>query len=153
MKLLEENPNRLISSLLVAELIKSGINHFYVSPGMRNAPLLSALKNNKKARVFLGIDERAQAYRAMGSSKASGRPSVLICTSGTAVLNYMPALAEAARSRTPLIVISADRPDELIWGDANQTMNQKNLFEQLEIPTWTIPTSDETFPLKELLAR
>lgn len=153
MKLLEENPNRLISSLLIAELIKNDITHFYVSPGMRNAPLLSALKNNDKAKVFLGIDERAQAYRAMGSTKASGRPSVLVCTSGTAMLNYSPALAEAVKNETPLIVLSADRPDELIWSDANQTMEQNNIYTRMGIETWKLPTTDNNFPLESFLSR
>ncbi len=153
MKLLEENPNRLISSLLIAELIKNDITHFYVSPGMRNAPLLSALKNNCKAKVFLGIDERAQAYRAMGSTKASGRPSVLVCTSGTAMLNYSPALAEAVKNETPLIVLSADRPDEMIWSDANQTMEQNNLYSRMGIETWKLPTTDDNFPLGSFLSR
>ena len=153
MKLLEENPNRLISSLLIAELVKNDITHFYVSPGMRNAPLLSALKNNHKAKIFLGIDERAQAYRAMGSTKASGIPSVLVCTSGTAMLNYAPALAEAAKSKTSLIVLTADRPDELIWSDSNQTMEQNDLFSRLGIPSWKLPTTDHHFPLRSFLSR
>lgn len=153
MKLLEENPNRLVSSLLIAELVKNGITHFYVSPGMRNAPLLSALKNNNKAKIFLGIDERAQAYRAMGSTKASGIPSVLICTSGTAMLNYAPALAEAAKNKTSLIVLTADRPDELIWSDANQTMEQNDLYSRLGIPSWKLPTTDDHFPLRSFLSR
>lgn len=153
MRLLEENPNRLISSLLIAELIKNDIDHFYVSPGMRNAPILSALKNNDKAKVFLGIDERAQAYRAMGSTKASGKPSVLVCTSGTALLNYSPALAEASKNGSQIIVLTADRPDELIWSDANQTMEQNNLFSQMGIETWKLPTTDDHFPLKSFLSR
>ena len=153
MKLLEENPNRLISSLLIAELVKNDITHFYGSPGMRNAPLLSALKNNHKAKIFLGIDERAQAYRAMGSTKASGIPSVLVCTSGTAMLNYAPALAEAAKSKTSLIVLTADRPDELIWSDSNQTMEQNDLFSRLGIPSWKLPTTDHHFPLRSFLSR
>ncbi|MCO4795099.1 MAG: 2-succinyl-5-enolpyruvyl-6-hydroxy-3-cyclohexene-1-carboxylic-acid synthase [Bacteriovoracaceae bacterium] len=153
MKLLVENHNRLTSSLLVSELVKLGATNYYVSPGMRNAPLLSALKNNSKAKIYLGIDERAQAYRAMGSSKASGRPSVLVCTSGTALLNYSPAIAEAKKSGSSIIILSADRPDELVWSNANQTMEQNDVFKHLNIPFWKLPTTDENFPLKDFLHR
>ncbi len=123
------NLNRLWSAIIIDELKKSGVIHFYPSPGMRNAPLLSALSNTTGIEIHSGIDERAQAYRALGQAKVTGTPSVLICTSGTALANYYPAIIESYKSRTPIIVISADRPPELIIGDANQTINQTNLYQ------------------------
>jgi 2-succinyl-5-enolpyruvyl-6-hydroxy-3-cyclohexene-1-carboxylate synthase len=123
------NLNRLWSAIIIDELKKSGVMHFYPSPGMRNAPLLSALSNTPGIEVHSGIDERAQAYRALGQAKFTGTPSVLICTSGTALANYYPAIIEAYKSRTPLIILSADRPPELVIGDANQTINQTNIYQ------------------------
>lgn len=131
-KLLSENINRIWSSLIIDEFIKNKITHFYLSPGMRNAPLIAALshfgKFHTEINIFLCMDERAAAYRALGYSKATGRPSVLICTSGTAMANYMPAIVEAKKSNLPLIVLSADRPPELTFCDDNQTMDQTKFY-------------------------
>lgn len=123
-----ENLNRLWSSIIVNILAKNNISKFYISPGMRNAPLIAAIKKHKHSRIFIGIDERAQAFRALGAAKVENNPSVLICTSGTAAANYYPAIIEAYKSKVPLIIISADRPFELIEANANQTIDQINLF-------------------------
>jgi 2-succinyl-5-enolpyruvyl-6-hydroxy-3-cyclohexene-1-carboxylate synthase len=131
-KLLTENINRVWSTLIIDEFIKNNITHFYLSPGMRNAPLIAALSHLEKfhpeIKIFLCMDERASAYRALGYSKATGKPSVLICTSGTAMANYMPAVVEAKKSNLPLIVLSADRPPELTFCDDNQTMDQTKFY-------------------------
>lgn len=131
-KLLTENINRLWSSLIIDEFVKNKITHFYLSPGMRNAPLIAALSHFEKyhpdLRLILCMDERAAAYRALGYSKATGKPSVLVCTSGTAMANYMPAVVEAKKSNLPLIVLSADRPPELTFCDDNQTMDQTKFY-------------------------
>lgn len=131
-KLLPENINRVWSSLIIDEFIKNNITHFYLSPGMRNAPLIAALvnfqKQNFKLNIFTCMDERAAGYRALGYSKATGNPSVLLCTSGTAMANYMPAIIEAKKSNLPLIIISADRPPELTFCDDNQTMDQTKFY-------------------------
>lgn len=98
-KLLSENINRAWSSLIVDELIKNGITHFYISPGMRNAPLIAALahfkKINSKIVLITCMDERGASYRALGYAKSTGKPVVLICTSGTAMANYYPAVIES----------------------------------------------------------
>lgn len=131
-KLLSENINRVWSSLIIDELLKNNITHFYLSPGMRNAPLIAALVHLKKYHPHLTIimcmDERAGAYRALGYSKATGLPCVLICTSGSAMANYMPAIVEARKSNLPLMVLSADRPAELTFCDDNQTMDQTKFY-------------------------
>lgn len=131
-KLLSENINRVWSSLIIDEFVKNKITHFYLSPGMRNAPLIAALSHFEKfhpeLRLYLCMDERAAAYRALGYSKSTGKPSVLVCTSGTAMANYMPAVVEAKKSNLPLIVLSADRPPELTFCDDNQTMDQTKFY-------------------------
>ncbi|WP_127716092.1 2-succinyl-5-enolpyruvyl-6-hydroxy-3-cyclohexene-1-carboxylic-acid synthase [Halobacteriovorax sp. HLS] len=124
------NLSNLWSSIIIDELIKSEVIDFYISPGMRCAPLVNSLIENSKAKLYVGIDERAQAYRALGCSKATGRTSALICTSGTALANYLPALIEAKKSAVPLIVLSADRPVELALSDANQTIDQNKFYSQ-----------------------
>jgi 2-succinyl-5-enolpyruvyl-6-hydroxy-3-cyclohexene-1-carboxylate synthase len=131
-KLLTQNINRIWSSLIIDEFVKNDIIQFYLSPGMRNAPLIAALIHLQKVTPEINIincmDERGAAYRALGYSKATGLPSVLICTSGTAMANYMPAIVEAKKSNIPLIVLSADRPSELTFCDDNQTIDQTKFF-------------------------
>ena len=119
---------------LIYPLIKRGVKHFVVSPGFRNSPLLLsliALKNKNEGNdIFIHnhIDERGAAFFALGLSKSHKVPAAVICTSGTALANYHPAVLEAYYSQTPLIVISADRPKELIGVGANQAMIQKDFF-------------------------
>ena len=131
-KLLTQNINRIWSSLIIDEFTKNSITQFYLSPGMRNAPLIAAMvhlqKINPKIEIVLCMDERAAAYRALGYSKATGLPSVLVCTSGTAMANYTPAVVEAKKSNLPLIILSADRPSELTFCDDNQTIDQTKFF-------------------------
>lgn len=125
---LTDNWNLLWSSLLIAELIKNGIDTFFISPGNRNAPLISVLAYENRSVKRLCFDERAAAYRALGYTRATGRPGVLVSTSGTAPANYYPAVLEAAREDLPLVVLTADRPPELVDSDANQTIDQRDLF-------------------------
>lgn len=131
--LLSNNRSRLWSSVIIDALIKGGVKNFYISPGMRNAPLIAALGLRQDINLFVVVDERAASYRALGASKVSGETSCLICTSGTAVANYLPALIEAKKSGTPLLAISADRPPELTFSDANQTIHQNRLFSGADI--------------------
>ncbi len=126
--LLTNNLSVMWSSIIIDELVKSGVIDFYISPGMRNAPLVQSLLQRTEVNLYLGIDERAQSYRALGNAKATGRTSALLCTSGTALANYTPAVIEAKKSSTPLIVLSADRPIELATSDANQTINQVHFY-------------------------
>lgn len=131
-KLLSQNLSRIWASLIINELYQNQITQFYISPGMRNAPLIAALDHLKQfypeIQMIICVDERAAAYRALGYSKATGKPSVLICTSGTAMANYYPAVIEAYKSNLPLIIISADRPPELSYCDDNQTIDQIKFF-------------------------
>lgn len=128
------NINHLWSGLTLNELINQGISQFYLAPGMRNAPLIAALtvlkekRHDVKLNFEVVMDERALAFRALGYSKVAGSPSVLICTSGTALANFLPAIIEAKKSLVPLIVLTADRPPELINSDDNQTIEQTHFY-------------------------
>lgn len=128
------NINHLWAGLTLNELINQGIRQFYLAPGMRNAPLIAALTVLKEQRKNLNLDfevvmdERALAFRALGFSKVTGVPSALICTSGTALANFLPAVIEAKKSLVPLIILTADRPPELINSDDNQTIEQTHFY-------------------------
>ncbi len=128
------NINHLWSALTINELIGQGVKKFYIAPGMRNAPIIAAItelikqKHNSGLSFEVIIDERAMAYRALGYSKETGFPAVIICTSGTALANFLPAIIEAKKSLVPIIILSADRPPELINSDDNQTIEQTFFF-------------------------
>lgn len=122
------NINRLWSWIIIDEMISKGVTQFFVSPGMRNAPLLWAVNTHPKANFKTAIDERASAYMALGYAKKAERPACLICTSGTALANYFPAVCEASKSQTPMVILSADRPLEMVTFNANQTMEQNNFY-------------------------
>ena len=103
------------SCVILADLLAHhGVKHVVVSPGSRNAPLAVAVNRQGAFDIKVIIDERSAAFAALGMASISGLPTALICTSGTALLNYAPAVAEAYYRQIPLIVISADRPQEWI---------------------------------------
>ncbi len=120
--------NLAVSDWIIEELINLGVTHFVVSPGSRSTPLTVAVARNPKADTTIHFDERGAAYFALGHAKATGQPAVLICTSGTAVANYFPAVVEASMDNISLIVLSADRPPELIDVGANQAIFQENIY-------------------------
>jgi 2-succinyl-5-enolpyruvyl-6-hydroxy-3-cyclohexene-1-carboxylate synthase len=134
------NLNQLWSKNVVERLVSLGINHFYLSPGLRNTPLIWAIQNCERAKYYLGFDERGQSYRALGAAKVLQKPVVLVCTSGSALANFFPAVIEAFHSRVPLLIISADRPVDLMWAQDNQTCDQERFFgtyceEHLALPS------------------
>lgn len=124
-------PENLLSEwsrLLVESLADAGLHDVVISPGSRSTPLAFAFLNCPRVRCHSVIDERAAAFFALGHGKATGTPSSLVCTSGSAAANYFPAIVEASLSRTPLIVISADRPFELMDTSAPQTIDQTKMY-------------------------
>lgn len=118
------NTTNLTSRTLIELLAAHGVEHVIASPGSRNTPLLLALNASEKLHTTVIVDERSAAFYALGLSTVSGKPVAIICTSGTALLNYAPAVAEAYYRKVPLIVISADRPMEWIDQDDSQTLRQ-----------------------------
>ncbi len=128
MPLDSSNINTLWSSLLIEELARNRIDYCCISPGSRSAPLTVAAARHPRMRTLLCLDERGAAFHALGYARAGGKPAVLLCTSGTAAANYLPAVIEAAMDRLPLLVLSADRPPESQETGANQTIRQRGLF-------------------------
>jgi 2-succinyl-5-enolpyruvyl-6-hydroxy-3-cyclohexene-1-carboxylate synthase len=126
--------NELWGYLIVEELIRNGIDYFVISPGSRSTPLTVAVARHSRAKNIICLDERGAAFHAIGYARATGKPAVLICTSGSAAANYFPAVIEAAIDNVPMIVLSADRPPELRQTGANQTIGQVNLYG--DYPTW-----------------
>ncbi len=122
------NYNQLWGELIVEELVRLGTLCFCISPGSRSTPLTLAVAKNPRAKSLVFFDERAASYFALGHARGSGVPAVLICTSGTAVANYLPAVIESSVEQIPMLVLTADRPPELKDTGANQSINQTHLF-------------------------
>ncbi|MBV9845087.1 MAG: 2-succinyl-5-enolpyruvyl-6-hydroxy-3-cyclohexene-1-carboxylic-acid synthase [Kutzneria sp.] len=143
------NPSTAQARVVVDELVRNGVRHAVSCPGSRNAPLSFALHEAAVAgrlELHVRIDERSAGFLALGLSKGWGnrpRPDLVavVCTSGTAVANLHPAVLEAYHSGEPLIVLTADRPAELVGSGANQTTTQHGIFGPL------VPTVD--FPIAE----
>lgn len=121
-QLYRDNLNRL-----PAWLYSAGVRHMVVSPGSRNAPLITALQRYGRIHLHSVRDERSAAFIALGFC-LEGEPAAVCCTSGTALLNFYPAVCEAYYQRLPLIVVSADRPPELIDQWDGQTIRQPEVF-------------------------
>ena len=113
---------------LVDEWARAGVTEAVLAPGSRSAPLALALAADGRLRLSVFVDERSASFFALGLAKASGRPAVLLCTSGTAAANFHPAVLEAWHSRTPMIVCTADRPPELRDTGAGQAIDQLKLY-------------------------
>lgn len=110
------------------ELARSGVAGVCTSPGSRSTPLIMALAREPGLVCTSHVDERSAGFFALGLAKATGRPGVVVCTSGTAAANYLPAVVEAREARVPLIVLTADRPPELRDSGAGQTIDQLGLY-------------------------
>ncbi|USQ76927.1 2-succinyl-5-enolpyruvyl-6-hydroxy-3-cyclohexene-1-carboxylic-acid synthase [Ornithinimicrobium cryptoxanthini] len=125
------NGSTALAAVLVDELVRCGVREVVLAPGSRSAPLAYAVQAAERAgrlRLHVRVDERSAGFLALGLAKISRRPAVVITTSGTAVANLHPAVLEAHHASVPLIVLSADRPDELRGTGANQTTVQPGIF-------------------------
>jgi 2-succinyl-5-enolpyruvyl-6-hydroxy-3-cyclohexene-1-carboxylate synthase len=125
------NPSTTQARVVVDELIRGGVRDVVLCPGSRNAPLAFALQDADRSgriRLHVRIDERTAGYLAIGLAIAANAPVCIAMTSGTAVANLGPAVVEANYARVPLIVLSANRPYELLGTGANQTMEQLGYF-------------------------
>lgn len=127
-ELLHSNLNFFWGGLLVETLKRRGLRRAVISPGSRSAPLTAAFALNDGIEATSVLDERSAAFYALGLAKASGRPVALVCTSGTAAANYLPAVVEAKQAGVPLIILTADRPPELRDCAAGQAIDQQKLY-------------------------
>ena len=126
---------------LVDEFYQLGVRHAVFSPGSRSTTMAMLFKEHEGFETYMNIDERSASFMALGIAKAHKEPTVLVCTSGSAVAHYLPAILEAQYSGVPLIVLSADRPHTLLHVGAPQTVDQQkvfgaavNYYEELAVP-------------------
>ena len=127
----EVNNSTSLARVIVRQIIEAGITDVVISPGSRNAPLSLAFFETAQVgliKIHVRIDERTAAFFALGIIKSTGRPVPIVCTSGTAVANYHPAVLEASHTNAPLMVLTADRPAMLRKTGANQTTEQARIF-------------------------
>jgi len=122
-------PKKELAQLVLECCATYGIEDVVVSPGSRNAPLTIGFVNHPKIKTYSIVDERCAAFFALGIAQQTRKPIAIVCTSGSAILNYYPAVAEAFYSNIPLVVISADRPKHLIDVGDGQTIRQENVFQ------------------------
>ena len=122
-------PKKELAQLVISACYQFNIDTVVISPGSRNAPLTIGFSNHSEIEVFSLVDERCAAFFALGIAQQKQKPVAVLCTSGSALLNYYPAIAEAFYSDIPLVIISADRPKHLIDIGDGQTIRQENIFE------------------------
>jgi 2-succinyl-5-enolpyruvyl-6-hydroxy-3-cyclohexene-1-carboxylate synthase len=120
--------NTLAARAFVRGLAAAGVTDVCITPGSRSTPLTVAFAEQEAVRPWLHLDERSSAFFALGLARTTGRPVALVCTSGTAAANFLPAVAEANLSRIPLVVCTTDRPPRLRDSGAPQTMDQVGLY-------------------------
>lgn len=145
-----ENINIFWAWLIIEECIRNGVKMFCLSPGSRSTPLAVALhkasERHGNITITVATDERAAAFFALGYARATRIPAALICTSGTAVANYLPAVVEASQDAVPMLLLTADRPPELRDNGSNQTINQPHIFGEYVRWQFDIPCPTEEIP-------
>jgi len=122
-------PKIALAQSIIEICLAKGITNIIISPGSRNAPLTIGFAQNPNFKSYSIADERCAAFFALGIAQQTKQPTAIVCTSGSALLNYYPAVAEAFYSQIPLIVISADRPQSKIDIGDGQTIRQENVFQ------------------------
>ena len=122
-------PKKELAQIVIAACYQFHIDTVVISPGSRNAPLTVGFSNHPAIKTMSIVDERCAAFFALGIAQQTQKPVAIVCTSGSALLNYYPAIAEAFYSNIPLVVISADRPKHLIDIGDGQTIRQENVYE------------------------
>lgn len=134
----KRNANIMVADI-VATVLAHGLCHVVLSPGSRNAPLILAFNQVKSIKTYVIPDERSAAFYALGMSVFLQQPVGLVCTSGTAMLNYSPAIAEAFYQQIPLVVITADRPVEFIDQREGQSIQQYGALSHFVKGSWQMP--------------
>ena len=123
-------PKKELAQLVISACQQFQVDTVVISPGSRNAPLTIGFTNHPDIKTVSIVDERSAAFFALGIAQQRQKPVAVLCTSGSAMLNYYPAVAEAFYSNIPLIVLSADRPKHLIDIGDGQTIRQENVFDK-----------------------
>ena len=123
-----ENPTYVYVSAFVDELQRAGVHNVIICPGSRSTPLAMAFAAQPGMGIWMQVDERSAAYFGLGMAKRLRQPVALLCTSGTAAANFMPAVVEAKLAHVPLLVLTADRPHELRDNGAPQSIDQNRLY-------------------------
>ncbi len=143
--------NRIWCQTILEELSRFGVTDVCVAPGSRSTPLTLEADENSKLTLHTHFDERGLGFLALGLAKASTRPVAIVVTSGTAVANLLPAIAEAKLTGEKLVVLTADRPIELVACGANQAINQSGIFSEHVSVALELPSPSLQTPLKWLL--
>jgi len=143
--------NRVWSNLILEELYRFGVEHICIAPGSRSTPLALEADEHSGFSLHRHFDERGLAFHALGIAKGSGKPVAIIVTSGTAVANLLPAVAEAALTGEKLVLLTADRPAELIDCGANQAISQTGIFSQHVTASLNLPSPSEQVSPRWLL--
>lgn len=143
--------NRIWSQAILEELTRFGVTDICVAPGSRSTPLAVEADENSKLKLHTHFDERGLGFLALGLAKASRQPVAVVVTSGTAVANLLPAVAEAKLTGERLVLLTADRPIELVGCGANQAINQIGIFSSHVTGMLNLPSPSLLTPLKWLL--
>jgi 2-succinyl-5-enolpyruvyl-6-hydroxy-3-cyclohexene-1-carboxylate synthase len=153
MKIQQAPLNRLWAELILEELTRLGISHVCVAPGSRSTPLTLAAQAHEKLTLHRHFDERGLGFYALGLAKSLQTPVAVIVTSGTAVANLLPAVAETGLTKEKLVLLTADRPIELIDCGANQAIQQQGIFSQHVCSALALPSPSLAIPPSWLLSR
>ena len=143
-------PKNDLAQLVIASCIANGIDTVVISPGSRNAPLTIGFTSHPSIKTYSIVDERCAGFVALGIAQQKRKPLALVCTSGSALLNYYPAIAEAFYSDIPLVVLSADRPEYLLEIGDGQTIQQKNVFQNHSIYDANLVTDKNSWNADEI---
>lgn len=144
------NQNEIWAEAIIESLVLQGIKQFYLAPGYRSTSLVLAIEKNPEVNSIVFFDERALGFRALGYTKAKGTPCAIITTSGSAVANLLPAIVEAQKSHIPLIILSADRPYEMLNCGQNQTIEQTKIFSSYTSYNLNLPAVEQNCNLDYL---
>lgn len=137
-------PKNKLAQQVIASCVANKIVHVVISPGSRNAPLTIGFTNHPSIKTYSIVDERSAAFFALGIAQQTKKPVAVVCTSGSALLNYYPAISEAFYSDIPLIVISADRPKHLIDIGDGQAIRQENVFQNHILSSVNLDANSDT---------
>lgn len=143
--------NRIWSEVLLEELTRFGVEHICIAPGSRSTPLTLEADANPKLQIHTHFDERGLGFYALGLAKATKKPVAIVVTSGTAVANLLPAIAEANLTGEKLVVLTADRPIELVGCGANQAINQNGIYSSHVTTALNLPSPSTSIALNWLL--